>query len=116
MFLFCSGHDSISKLGVFPSIGAAESRPMSSSDLSPEAIKLLNRMTGPPLSHPSFTGEPIDLAQIDPLSLGDLWTIAHATNRWENNRPIKSLAAETASSILKLGEKMEPAFRGAAAR
>ncbi|HLH12606.1 MAG TPA: DUF4132 domain-containing protein, partial [Methylovirgula sp.] len=89
---------------------------MSSSDLSPEAIKLLNRMTGPPLSHPSFTGEPIDLAQIDPLSLGDLWTIAHATNRWENNRPIKSLAAETASSILKLGEKMEPAFRGAAAR
>jgi hypothetical protein len=89
---------------------------MPTPDLHSQTIKLLNRMTSPPPSHPRFAGEPVDLAQLDALALGDLWAVAHAADRWENGRRVQSLAAETARAIIARGRQIEPAFRGPACR
>ena len=85
------------------------------SDLQPETLKLLERMTGPAPSHPG-TGEPIDLAKIDALALGDLWQAAHAIDLWGDRGPARSLAADTARAVLDLSKNMEPAFRGSVCR
>ncbi len=90
--------------------------PMSTPDLHPETLKLLEWMTGPAPSHPHFTGKPIDPTQIDALALGDLWTVAHATERFDHHGPVQGLAATTARAILDLAREREPAFRGAACR
>ena len=89
---------------------------MQTSDLRPETIKLIDRMTGPAPSHRRFAGEPVDLTQIDALALGDLWAAVHATERWDDRRPVESLAADTARAILALARDMEPVFRGPACR
>jgi Domain of unknown function (DUF4132) len=86
---------------------------MSTSDLPPETIKLMDRMTGPPASHRRFVGEPIDLTQIDALALGDLWALARETAA---HAPTESLAAETARATLDRGRQIEPVFRGSACR
>jgi len=83
-------------------------------ELHPTAAKLLDRMTGPPPAHSRFVGEPIDLAELDALALGDLWTAAHAICWLETDPPPHTLAVETAASIRKHGMEIEPAFRGSA--
>lgn len=87
---------------------------VSTPDLDPEVIKLIDRMTGPAPSHRRFVGAPIDLAQIDALALGDLWAAAHATDLRGSHGPAKGLAAGTACVVLDLARKMEPVFRGSA--
>jgi len=52
---------------------------MSIPDIRPETIALINWMTGAAPINSSLAAEPIDLAWIDPLALGDLWTAAHET-------------------------------------
>jgi Domain of unknown function (DUF4132) len=85
------------------------------SDPHPETLKLLERMTGPPPSHPRFAGELIDLSNIDALALGDLWQTARAIKKWDRG-PVQTLAADTARAVLDLRKKMEPAFRGSVCR
>jgi hypothetical protein len=83
-------------------------------ELQPTTAKLLDRMTGPPPAHSRFVGEPIDLAQLDMLALGDLWTAAHSICWLETDPPPHKLAVETAAAIRERGREMEPAFRGVA--
>ena len=85
---------------------------MLSTDLRPEALELIRRMTGPPPSHRRFVGEPIDLNQLDAVDLGDLWAVASATQLWGPGGPVQSLAADTARAVLELKRDLEPAFRG----
>lgn len=88
---------------------------MSTSELSPETISLINRMTGAAANDPGIADEPVDLAGIDPLALGDLWAVACATPQWDDHQRLASTAAETARAVLEFGRnKTEPVFRGAA--
>jgi hypothetical protein len=89
---------------------------MPAPDLGPEAETLIDRMTGAPPRHPHLVGKPIDLVAIDPLTLGDLWPIARAVALRRDDRPVQSLAADTARLVLYNREKPEPAFRGPACR
>src|SRR5579863_8852274 len=73
--------------------GAA--RAMSTPDIRPETIALINKMAGPTPSDPSAAGEPIDLSWIDPLALGDLWTAAYGTELWCGRHPAQNPAADT---------------------
>ncbi len=85
-------------------------------ELHPTTVKLLDRMTGPPPSHPRFVGERVDLTEIDALALGDLWVVAKSTLHSADHHRPHELAAETARSILERGRDIEPAFRGSACR
>jgi hypothetical protein len=77
-------------------------------------LKLLERMTGPPPSHSRFVGEPIDLAELDPLALGDLWTVARSVPYGAHSPP--SFAGATAEAIGDRGRQVGVAFRGPACR
>ena len=83
-------------------------------DLHPEAVKLFERMTGQPPSHPRFAGVPIDVAQLDALSLGDLWATADAIISGVDSAAAP--AVEAARAIIQRGRELEPAFRGIACR
>jgi hypothetical protein len=84
---------------------------MPTPDLHPEAAILMDRMIGPEPSDRSSVSEPIDPTQIDALALGDLWVVAQSVKS-----SAEGLAADTARSIIRLAEEMEPAFRGPACR
>jgi len=89
---------------------------MSIPDIRPETIALINWMTGAAPINSSLAAEPIDLAWIDPLALGDLWTAAHETAVSRDAHRLRAPAANAARAVLELGRKMEPAFRGSACR
>jgi hypothetical protein len=88
---------------------------MSTSELHPMALRLLDRMTGPPPSHSRFVGEPIDLTELDPVALGDLWTVARSVPYAKHPSP-PSLAETTAQAVIDHGREVGVAFRGAACR
>ena len=88
---------------------------VSTSALHPATLKLLDRMTGPPPSHSRFVGAPIDLAELDALALGDLWTAAHMVLHGAG-QPSPSLAEATARAVFNRGREVGIAFRGAACR
>jgi Domain of unknown function (DUF4132) len=88
---------------------------VSTPELHPVALKLLDRMIGPPPAHSRFVGEPIDLAELDPLVLGDLWTTAH-TILWGPGQPPHGLAEAAAQAVIDRGREIGVAFRGAACR
>jgi Domain of unknown function (DUF4132) len=88
---------------------------MSTPDIRPETIALLNRMTGRTPGW-SRTGGAIDVTWIDPLALGDLWAAAHGVELWDGLRPAQTPAAEAARAVLEVAKKKEPAFRGSACR
>jgi hypothetical protein len=89
---------------------------MQKPELRSDILKLIDRMVGPPPSHPRFAGEPIDMTQIDALALGDLWSVAYATKRWDEHRRVEGLAADTARAVLDRRHDIEPVFRGPACR
>jgi hypothetical protein len=89
---------------------------MSTPDIRPQTIELINRMAGLAPSDPWVVGEPIDVTWIDPLALGDLWAAAHETELSRGRLLLRNPAADAARAILAVGEKMEPVFRGSACR
>jgi hypothetical protein len=88
---------------------------VSTPELHPEVRRLLDRMTDPPPAHSRFVGAPIDLAGLDALALGDLWTVAHAVLHG-TGEPSHSLAEATAQAVLDRRREVAIAFRGAACR
>ena len=84
--------------------------------LHPDAVRLIRRMTGPPPSHERFVGERIEFTDIDPLILGDVWSVAEAAQRREKFNLNSTLAGRTAEAIVAQAGEGVPIFRGAACR